>query len=257
MSQSHALPSPQQLKQQPATDGANVPLARLLIALAGLSALVLVFVLAYVWFSGGNGQPSTPLVAPVLELREGDTRTRFSIMSSESEARFSIDEILLGNPYRVVGRTQDIAGEMLIDWENPTNSVLGAIRINLRTLRTDNEFRNRAIRGQILQSDQAEYEFAEFIPTALEGLPSSLAVGESVDFQIRGVLTVHGVSREVLFSVTLEALASHELHGLAQTTVNYRDFGMTIPEAAGVADVSETVQLELDFVAHQVDSATE
>ena len=203
----------------------------------------------YIWFSGGDGRASEPIAAPSLNIQPGDSRVLFSIIPEQSEALFRIDEVLLGDTKIVVGTTDRIAGEMLVDWDDPANSQLGLIRVNLRTLSTDNEFRDRALRGQILEADQDKYEFADFIPVELLQLPSSIAVGDSVDFQIRGNLTVHGVTREVIFDATLTIVSNSHIEGNAQATVRYQDFDMTIPEAPGVAKVSDQVELEISFVA--------
>jgi len=197
------------------------------------------------------------MTAPSLELQPGDMRSLFSLESGASEARFIIDEMLLGEPKTVVGMTTEVTGEMLIDLDNPANSVLGMIRINVRTLETDNEFRTRALRGQILQSDRPEYEFATFTPTELVGLPESAAIGEAFIFQIGeafifqvvGSLNVHGVSRDVIFDASVTSISSSQIEGTASAVVLYRDFELNIPEAPGVADVSDEVRLEIDFVA--------
>lgn len=222
---------------------------RLAVIAAALVLALIAVGAAYIWFSGGNGQASTAVTAPSLELQSGDTRSLFSLEPGTSEVRFIIDEMLLGEPKTVVGVTNEVAGEMLIDLDNPANSVLGVIRINVRTLETDNEFRTRALRGQILQADRSEYEFATFTPTELVGLPESAAVGEAFTFQIIGSLNVHGVSRDVTFDATVTPTSESEIEGTASAVVLYRDFGMSIPEAPGVADISDAVRLEIDFVA--------
>ncbi len=222
-----------------------LPVAIMAVVVVGLLALGAV----YIWFSGGSGQPSSATAAPALTVQSGDTRTLFHITPEESEVRFIIDEILLGNPKTVVGSTDEVAGDLLVDFQNPTNSQLGTIRINVRTLETDNEFRTRALRGQILQADRAEFEFAEFTPLTLSGLPDTAVAGDSFDFQISGSLTIHGVTREVTFNATLTAISATRLEGSASTVVLYRDFGMTIPEAPGVANVADEVRLKIDFAA--------
>ncbi|MBN8590651.1 MAG: YceI family protein [Anaerolineae bacterium] len=221
--------------------------------MAVIAVIVIVALVAagagYIWFSGGNGQASAAVTAPSLELLPGDMRRLFSLEQTDSEARFIIDEVLLGEPKTVVGVTDGIAGEMLIDFANPANSALGVIRINVRTLETDNEFRTRALRGQILQADRSEYEFATFTPTELVGLPESAAIGEAFTFQVVGSLNVHGVSRDVTFDATVIPMSESQIEGTASAVVLYRDFGISIPEAPGVADISDDVRLEIDFTA--------
>lgn len=221
-----------------------------LALIVGIGVLILAAAgVAYIWFSGGNGQASTGITAPSLERQPGDSRRLFSIVSSQSEARFIIDETLLGQRKTVMGATNEVAGQMLIDFNDPSTATLGVVRINVRTLQTDNDFRNRALRGQILQADRPEYEFATFTPTELRGLPDSVTVGEQFSFQIVGNLNVHGVSRETVFDAKITPASENEITGTASAMVAYRDFGMSIPEANGVADVSEEVRLEIDFSA--------
>jgi polyisoprenoid-binding protein YceI len=238
-----------------AAEPASRPKAKALkAALVGLLVLALLIAagVAYLWFSGGSGQASGATTAPSLVLEPGDTRSLFQLAPGATEARFIIDETLLGSAKTVVGATHDVAGEMLVDLNNPANSTLGIIRINLRTLETDNEIRNRAIRSQIFQADLEEFEFAEFAPSELVGLPDNLAVGEAIAFEIVGKLTVHGVSQPVTFDATMTRVSESQFEGSATSVVRYRDFGISIPEAPGVANISDEVQLEIEFVTQAV-----
>ena len=236
------------IRQQPTWSESNKIIRVALIV--GLAVIALIIsAAAYIWLSGGSGQASTAISAPSLELEPGDTRTLFRIAPAESEARFIIEETLLGSPKTVVGATDEVAGDLLVDFEDPANSTVGAIRVNVRTLETDNEFRTRALRGQILQADQPQFEFAEFSPTTLVELPDNLTIGEPLTFQIVGDLTVHGVTREVTFDAVVTPMSRTRLEGTVLATVLYQDFGMSIPEAPAVANVTEEVRLELNFVA--------
>ncbi|HEX5692906.1 MAG TPA: YceI family protein, partial [Roseiflexaceae bacterium] len=126
-------------------------------------------------------------------------------------------------------------------------SQVGVIQINARTLTTDSEFRNRAIKNQILNTDA--YEFITFTPKQLMGLPESSAIGESYTFQIVGDLTIRDVTQQVTFDVTATPVSDARLEGTAQTTINYADYGISIPQVRQVASVDPQVRLELDFVA--------
>ena len=169
----------------------------------GVLLVLVVAGLAYVWFSGGSGEPSTEVTAPPVTMaaptqsdssEEGEaaaeeegppapadtvaeepgttaatatttsavttspsttqakgrdeeaTAVVYRIDKAESSVHFEIDEILNGSPKRVVGTTSEVAGEILIDFDNPPASSLGAVVINVRTLETDSSFRDRAMR---------------------------------------------------------------------------------------------------------------
>jgi len=171
----------------------------------------------------------------------------FEIVPGQSEARFLIDEVLRGSPITVVGATDQVAGQIAIDTANPQNTQLGTILINARTLATDNDFRNRAIKNAILRTDS--FEYVTFTPTGVTGLPATVAVGQPFTFQVSGDLTITDVTRPVTFDVTVTPVSATEIQGSASATVAYRDFALTIPDSPAVDTVADDVRLELEFVA--------
>ena len=212
-----------------------------------VAGVIALFTAAFIWFTGGTGQASRAIAAPLIEAN--GTGTLFQIVPEKSEARFIIDEVLIGQPKSVVGKTDQVAGQLIVDFQSPEKSQLGMIKINVRTLTTDNEFRNRALRGQILQSTKPEFEFATFVPTDLIGLPKTLTIGQSASFQIAGNFTLRGVTHTVTFDATLMPVSRALMTGSAKATINRADFKLIIPEAPGVANVGEDVRLEIDFTA--------
>lgn len=173
----------------------------------------------------------------------------FVIDPEQSEARFIIDEVLFGNPNTVTGTTNEVSGEIVIDVTTPAQSSVGAITINARALATDNRFRNRSISRMILQTNRDEYQFITFTPTSITGLPDSVAVGDTFTFQVMGDLQIRDAIQPTTFEVTVTADAETQISGLAQAQVLRADFELTIPDVDGVADVTEEVMLELEFVA--------
>jgi polyisoprenoid-binding protein YceI len=171
----------------------------------------------------------------------------FEIVSTESEARFIIDEVLNGSPFTVIGTTDQVAGQLAVDATNVEATQIGTIQINARTLATDSDMRDRAISNRILYTD--EYEYITFTPTAIQGLPESVNVGDVLTFQVVGNLTIRDVTQQVTFEMQVTAVAADRLEGRAVTTINYADFGISIPNVPSVTDVADTVSLELDFTA--------
>lgn len=171
----------------------------------------------------------------------------FEIVQAESQARFIIDEVLRGAPKTVVGATDQVAGQIAVDPANPAGTQIGEVKVNARTLVTDNEFRNRAVKNRILQTDT--YEFVTFKPAALTGLPESVTVGQPFSFQISGDLTIRDTTLPVIFAATVTPTSETRLEGLASTSLKYADFGLIVPDAPAVSNVSDNVKLELEFVA--------
>ena len=192
---------------------------------------------------------ATPVntVAPTSSAATGSEPILAQIIPEESEVRFIIDEVLNNNPKTVVGTTNQVAGELSVDPSNPSASQVGVIQVNARTLATDNDFRNRAIKNRILMTDQ--YEFISFKPTQLTGLPNSVTMGQSYTFQMAGELTIRDTTKPVTFEVTVTPESNERLKGTAKTSIAYADFGLTIPQVQQVASVAENVRLEIDFVA--------
>jgi polyisoprenoid-binding protein YceI len=220
---------------------------RIVLGLAVVGLIAAGGFLAYISVRGGSGEASQEISAP--EITAESEGTVFSIVPEESEVRFELDEVLRGQPTTVVGRTNQVAGQIFVNFDNPAATEVGTIRINVRTLRTDQEFRNRAIRGEILLSARDEFEFGEFQPTSITGLPDTVTMGEPITFQITGNLVLRGVSNEVTFDVTVTPVDETRLEGSASTVVNRTLYGMEIPDAPGVANVEEEVELYIDFVA--------
>jgi polyisoprenoid-binding protein YceI len=173
----------------------------------------------------------------------------FLIVGAESEVRFILDEELRGRPTTVIGRTNQVAGEILIDATTPANSVIGPIEINLRTLETDNGNRNRMIRSQILRSGEDAYEFTHFVPTAIEGLPETVTIGTPFTFKVTGDLKLVDTTRSVTFEVTVTPVSEDRIEGLGRTVVLRSDYGLQIPSVPNVANVTNEVTLEIQFVA--------
>src|SRR5262249_38439666 len=114
-------------------------------------AVVVIAGFAYVYATGGSGQASAPISAPALA-SNSSTQQNFEIDSSSSSVQFTLTEDLFGKPNTVVGKTNQVAGDILVDVNQPSNSKVGKIRINARTLATDSDMRDRTTRGQILGS---------------------------------------------------------------------------------------------------------
>ena len=177
--------------------------------------------------------------------------TLYRIDTAGSQVSFTLTEDLRGTPTTVVGTTDQVAGELFVDFAAPANSKMGVIRINARTLVTDQEFRNRAIRSNILQSSNDKYQFIEFTPTSITGLPDKVATGSTIKFKVTGALKIRDIVQSVTFDVSVTADAD-SLTGSATTQVTRDQYNLQIPNAPGVANVSNDVTLDIKFTAPKV-----
>lgn len=215
--------------------------------------IIMVFgaiVIGVVWilFLQPARTPTEPLTAIPLELGDEAGRfTLFEIVPEESEVTFSLDEVLRGLPTVVVGSSRQVAGQIAVDFEDPSASQIGPILINARTLATENEFRDNAIHSFIL--DTESYEYITFTPSQISGLPDAFVPNEPISVQIEGELAIREVTRPVIFSGTITANGRTQLSGSATVQITRNAFSLQIPDAPGVADVSEEVSLTIHFLA--------
>lgn len=191
-------------------------------------------------------EPAAPTEVPA-EAPAGEAKV-YTIDSAASQVRFQLDEDLRGVRTTVVGITDQVAGQLSLNLGDLSQTQVGVIQINARTLVTDNNFRNRAIQNEIL--DTGDYEFITFTPTGIEGLPPSAAVGETVTFTLVGDLTIRDVTLPATFAVEATAVSDTQITGSATAVVNRADFGLQIPSVPSVANVDEAVQLFIDFTAN-------
>ena len=258
---------------------------RIILAIIVVIALIAVAVVAAIFVRGGDGTPSATISAPTLAIdtqaeattaptqaaMEGATEATpsndtsadtastdvestgdvvvYNIVTDQSNVSFTLTEDLRGVPTTVVGETDQVAGQIAVDFATPQNSRVGEIRINARTLQTDNDFRNRAIRGEILQSAQDAFEFITFTPTEVVGLPETITPGQQFNFQLVGNLTIRDITQPVTFATTIVSFSETELEGYAIATVQRASFNLIIPSVPSVANVSEAVDLRIDFGA--------
>ncbi|HVR32534.1 MAG TPA: YceI family protein [Acidimicrobiia bacterium] len=211
------------------------------------------------WFSQGTEAPTADATAPPLQTTTtlaadaptetepvgevSDPATVYALTGA-SRASFTIDEELRGTPSTVVAVSTIVLGEILFDSEDPASVEIGTILVNARDFTTDSANRNRAIRGPILDVDN--FEFIEFVPTSVDGLAVS---DEPSAFTLSGDLTIREVTNPVTFEVTAKLNEDRTISGMAVAEVDRTDWGLNIPSAPGVANVSEMVTLTLDFVA--------
>jgi polyisoprenoid-binding protein YceI len=200
--------------------------------------------------TGETSEETEAYPAPeVGEAQTGETRI-YQIDQSGSSVRFELDEDLRGQRTTVVGVTDQVAGEIAVNLSDLSTAQVGVIQINARTLTTDNNFRNRAINNEIL--DTGEYEFITFTPTGVDGLPATITIGEEVSFKLSGELTIRDITQPVVFDVSATAVSETQLTGTARAVVLRSDYDLQIPTVPGVANVEDEVELYIDFVANSV-----
>lgn len=218
-------------------------------ATALAAVLILIGIVAYTYLKPAAAA-SEPIQAIAITSTAGTTtgNTTYTISQDSSKASFVIDEVLNGAPVTVVGSTNQVAGQLSVNPTAPATAQIGAIQINARTFATDSANRDKATQNGILQT--GTYEYITFTPASLVGRPATATVGQSYTFQIVGQLTIRDQTHEATFAATVTPAADGALQGNVTTTINYADWGISVPSVPFVTGLAETVTLNLDFVAN-------
>ncbi len=141
-----------------------------------------------------------------------------------------------------VGRTSDIVATLAFDGAAITSVTIEA---DLRTLKSDESFRDGALRTRGLESDT--YPFATFIltePIVIDALP----VGEAtLDVTVLGTLDLHGVTNPVSI-----ALAGQYVDGLVvvvgSTEIALADYDIEKPTGFRVLSIEDVGIMEFQLV---------
>ena len=199
-----------------------------------------------------------PVSAPTEEINNdvvavpqtGDTTEKvMSIVQSESKAEFSLNEVLRGTPTKVIGTTNQIAGNITIKSSAPAKITIGEVKVNARTLKTDSEQRNGAIARLILKSEESEFEYITFTPTVVIGVPSEIKTDLSFPFTVTGNLTIRGMTKSVSFAAQGTLRADGSFAATADHVVTYADFGVSVPNLPFLANVDKTAKISVSIVA--------
>ncbi len=180
--------------------------------------------------------PKAPAVQPI----------HLALAPAGNEARFVVREQLARAelPNDAIGSTTAITGEIVLDGKGGVDSSASRITVDLTTLKSDRDMRDRYIKRRTLVVDS--FPQAQLVVTGARGLPVSLPTSGTLTFTLIGNLTVHGVSSSTTWEVTAQA-DGNEFTGKATTHVKFGDFGMEQPRVMMVLSVVDDLKLEFDF----------
>jgi polyisoprenoid-binding protein YceI len=197
-----------------------------------------------------GASPVAIITAPVTAAPPGGlaASTRFHIVQDKSEAQYRARETFANQPgpSDAVGRTNEIDGEIQLDTPGALRGRIVGMRIDLRTLVSDQTRRDNFIRQNTLQTDQ--FPFAEFRSTESAG-PGVVTPGQEATFQIPGIMTIKGRERATVWEARAK-LDGTVLVGTATARIKLTDFGIEPPRLA-ILSVEDEMTWQVDLVAEQ------
>ena len=200
--------------------------------------------------------PPTPLVnesptmSPVPSSSSvSEDTVLYVIDQSKSNVNYGVGETFLNqnNRYNYAeGVTNIVSGDIIINFTEPALSSVGDITVDISAFKSDKTRRDNAIRDRWLESNK--YPIAIFTPTQLKGLPEKYILGDTVDFEIDGSLSVRDATSPASFSVTL-TVNNDEMLGQASTRLLMTDFGFDPPDISGILIAENEVDITFVFLA--------
>jgi polyisoprenoid-binding protein YceI len=132
---------------------------------------------------------------------------------------------------------------------NATFSADSKVTFNVDSLASDSSQRDGFVKRTVLGTSQ--FPLASFVPMKVIGLTLPLPASGTFTFTLAGKLTIHGVEKDVTFTVqATRAGADLTATATLDPTIKFGDFGMPVPAAPGrVLSVVDEIKLVIDLVA--------
>ena len=168
----------------------------------------------------------------------------YQIDSTHSAAHFSVRHLMVSN---VRGEFTKLSGTLAYDASNPANSSLEA-RVEVASISTRDAQRDAHLKSP-------DFLDAEKFPELT--FRSTEVTRDGDAWRLKGDLTIHGVTREVTFSVdgptpeVKDPWGGYRIGATAETKIHRKDFGLTWNMAleAGGMVVGDEVKILIELEA--------
>jgi polyisoprenoid-binding protein YceI len=151
---------------------------------------------------------------------------------------YRVQEVLIGQHTTAVGRSSTVSGSITI---SGTDVTAGAFTVNMASVVSDQSERNASFDGRIM--DVAQYPTATLKLTAPIDLGTIPAVGATGTYDASGDLTMHGVTKPVIFTVSAER-TSAGIDALADIPIEFSNWDIQNPSVGGLVTTADDGTLE-------------
>ncbi len=167
----------------------------------------------------------------------------FEIKPLDVEMRYRVDEKLVEvGKTTAIGKTKAIDGKVVLKDDNQFDGS-SVFKVDLRTLKSDRERRDRYIKTRILETDK--YPYIEFYPSMIEGI-KEIKDGR-YDVKIYGKLRVKDVIKDIVWNGTIEVRGKKANVSL-KTEFPFDYFNLQKPKVPIVIKVDDPITLEVEGV---------
>ena len=168
-------------------------------------------------------KPTTSATATVSNASDNTGVNGTWTVTSGSAVGYRVQEVLFGQSNTAAGRTSSVTGSITIDGKTVSAATF---TVDMTTVTSDQQRRDNQFNGRIM--DTASYPTATFKlsgPIVLSSIP---AVGVHGSTQATGVLTMHGTSKTVTFTIKGQRTSSG-IQVTGQIPITFADWNIPNP----------------------------
>jgi polyisoprenoid-binding protein YceI len=171
---------------------------------------------------------------------------RLVLASTGSAARYRVRERLMGHDFDndAIGETKNLTGAISFDSNGRVIRDVSKFMVDAGSFVSDKDRRDGFVRGRLLEAD--EYPMVVLVPTTVRGMTIPLPATGSRPFEMRGDLTVRGVTRPTTWNGTVQ-FKDGAVSGSAATAFTFDDIRMEQPRVPVLLSVADTIRLEINF----------
>ncbi len=166
----------------------------------------------------------------------------------EGEAGYRVRETFLQQQADsdAVGRTSGVTGSLTVEGA-PGGLALagGSIEVDMTTLQSDESRRDNQLRGRGVQTDT--FPTSTFELRGPVALPADFGAAD-VDFVLPGVLTLHGVTRDVELAAQARLQDDGTVVVAGSLPILFSDYEIEAPNVAGLIAVQNNGSMEFRIV---------
>ncbi|HEV2017310.1 MAG TPA: YceI family protein [Gemmatimonadaceae bacterium] len=190
--------------------------------------------------------PSTKVAAVPAANSATAAALRFVLSPTGNAARYRVRERLVGHdlPNDAIGETKALTGAIEFDSKGNVIPQSSKFVVDAGTFVSDKDRRDGFVRGRLLDAEQ--YPSIVLVPTVVRGVGLPLPTSGTLQIEMTGDLTVHGVTRPTIWKGSAR-FQDGRVTGSAATVFTFNDIQMEQPRVPVLLSVADTIRLEIDF----------
>jgi polyisoprenoid-binding protein YceI len=209
-----------------------------------VAVVVLALAVPFVYIHFIKGDPPPKLSLDQVATSAGAPLTGIDgtwSLTGDSVAGYRIKEILLGQSTEAVGRTSKVTGQLTA---SGTAISAATFSVDMASVTSDDGTRDGQFRGRIMNTSQ--FPTATFTLTSPIDIGSVPPDGQEIAVKATGDLTLHGVTKSVIFDLNAK-LSGQNINVAGSTTIVFADYDIDNP-SSGAAKTGDDGLLEVLLV---------